>query len=134
MPKLNTANQTIPIILYLIASLLGALGQYFYKLAGLQIGSTPLFKNYFLWLGIILFIAVMGLFVSAYRLGGRMSIVYPIYATTFIWAALIAVLLGKEPWSIKQCIGIISIICGLFLITNSGVHNACIITTSSYKI
>ena len=39
----------------------------------------------------------MVLFVAAFKRGGAMSVLYPIYASTFIWAALIAWLAFHEP-------------------------------------
>ncbi len=106
----------VPIILYLFAAVAGAFGQYFYKLGGIQMDVVPLYRNFYLFLGIILFCLVMVLFVAAFRLGGRMSVVYPVYATTFIWGMLIAVMIGKEPWSLLQLCGVGTIVAGVILI------------------
>ena len=85
MHKLILSNQTMPILLNLLAAIAGAFGQYFYKIGGSKIDLIPLYRNFSLFAGIFLFCLVMTLFVAAFRMGGRMSIVYPAYATTFIW-------------------------------------------------
>jgi len=40
--------------------------------------------------GAACYIAVMVLFVAAFKKGGSLTVLYPIYATTFIWAAILA--------------------------------------------
>ena len=60
-------SQNLPIVLNLVAAFFGALGQYFYKLGGQKLGTVPLYKNYPLIGGILMFCAVMGLFVAAYK-------------------------------------------------------------------
>jgi drug/metabolite transporter (DMT)-like permease len=40
--------------------------------------------------GVACYIAVMALFVAAFKRGGQPSVLYPVYASTFIWAAIIA--------------------------------------------
>ena len=100
-------GQTVPIVLNLVAALLGAFGQYFYKI-GAQRSSLAAIA-----VGVVMFIGVMGLFVLAYRQGGRISIVYPFYATTFLWGALIGVWLEREPWSNWYLLGLGLILAGL---------------------
>ena len=104
------SGQTIPIVLNLIAALLGAFGQYFYKIGAQKSSLTAI------GIGVVMFIGVMGLFVLAYRQGGRISIVYPFYATTFLWGALIGVFLEREPWSNWYLLGLALILAGLAVI------------------
>ena len=40
--------------------------------------------------GAACYIAVMVLFVAAFKRGGSLATLYPIYASTFVWAALIS--------------------------------------------
>ena len=93
------STPVVSIVFFLIASLLGALGQYLYtsgaELAGVSVGSC-LF-NLRLLLGVVCYIAVMALFVAALKKGGALTILYPIYATTCIWAALIALVVYGTP-------------------------------------
>ncbi len=106
------ADQKIPILLNLLAAFLGAFGQYFYKTGAQksQMGSIAI--------GVALFVGVMALFVLAYRYGGKISVVYPFYATTFVWGALIGVFLEKEPWSNWNLAGLFLILGGLTLIAS----------------
>lgn len=108
--------QTVPILLNLLAAVVGAVGQYLYKLGGLRLGTTPLYKNWPLFTGMVLFCFVMVLFVIAFRLGGRLSVVYPVYATTFIWGTLLAVGVEKEPFHWVQMAGIGAILVGVTLV------------------
>jgi drug/metabolite transporter (DMT)-like permease len=107
------SSQTLPAVLYSVAAVLGAVGQYFYKRGGQA--KLPLLRNLDLFLGIGAFCLVMVLFVAAYRLGGRISFVYPFYATTFLWGTLIGIMIDKEPWSPLQLGGILVMIGGIAL-------------------
>lgn len=112
----ESANQFWPIILNLVAAVVGAAGQALYQVGGLQLGSVPLWKNVPLFLGMILFCAVMVLFVVAFKMGGKLSVVYPIYATTFVWGTLIAVYFRGESISAMQIAGLVVIIAGVSLV------------------
>ena len=79
------------ILCFVTASILGAVGQFFYKL-GTDHTTHNLMSYVFNWrilAGVACYIVVMTLFVAAFKVGGQPSVLYPIYATTFIWAALI---------------------------------------------
>ncbi len=113
-------SQLIPILLNLLAALFGAVGQYLYKWGGSRLGQEPIWKNWPLFLGMALFCGVMVLFVLAFKAGGRLSITYPVYATTFVWGFLLAVLADKEPWSVLQLGGILVILAGVILVAVGG--------------
>lgn len=113
---MNTSSQLIPILLNLTAAIFGALGQYFYKLGASQLSTVELYRNWPIHLGIFLFCMVMVLFVSAFKLGGRLSVVYPAYATTFIWATLIAIYVEKETVNLQQLSGILVILLGVGMV------------------
>ncbi|MGZ3710425.1 MAG: hypothetical protein ACXVBE_01660 [Bdellovibrionota bacterium] len=106
------ADQKIPILMNLLAALLGAFGQYFYKVGAQKSSLVSV------GIGVALFVGVMALFVLAYRFGGKISVVYPFYATTFVWGALIGVLLEKEPWSNWNLAGLLLILGGLTVIAS----------------
>ena len=91
--KKVTSNTSLASILcFLAAAFSGALGQYLYKSGADAAGSgwRSYVLNWQLALGVRCCILVMVLFVAAFRIGGRMTVLYPICATTFIRAALIA--------------------------------------------
>lgn len=112
----QNASQTLPIILNLIAAALGAVGQWLYKIGGKQLGLIPILKNWQLFVGMALFCVVMVLFVYAFKLGGRLSVVYPVYATTFVWGMLIAINFDHEPWAWTQIIGVGLVVSGVSVI------------------
>ena len=112
------SDQRIPILLNCLAALLGALGQYFYKKGSALLSERIL--NGPIVLGILMFCGVMGLFVYAYKLGGKMSIVYPFYATTFIWGTLIGVVLEKEQVKPSYYLGLGLLMAGLVVLARQG--------------
>src|SRR5262245_54840227 len=81
----------ISIAFFLLASLLGALGQFFYKSGAEAAGGTlaGYVSNWRILAGVGCYTAVMVLFVAAFKRGGSLTVLYPLYATTFVWAALI---------------------------------------------
>ena len=79
------------VLCFLLASALGALGQHLYKAAADEAPSVPL--ALISWSGIggvLCYVSVMVLFMAAFKRGGSVAVLYPIYATTFVWAMLIA--------------------------------------------
>ncbi len=106
-------SQAIPIILSLVAAMGGAFANWFYKVGANNIGEVAWHKNWYILAGLISFTSVLVLFLLAYKLGGRLFVIYPVYATTYIWAGLIGVYIDKEPWSIWQIIGVGLILMGV---------------------
>jgi drug/metabolite transporter (DMT)-like permease len=80
------------IVMFVIAAFLGALGQFLYKSGAERAGSSiaSYLLNARMLGGVVCYIAVMVLFVAAFKRGGALTVLYPIYATTFIWAAIMA--------------------------------------------
>ena len=110
------SSQFVPILLYLVAGLCGAGGQYLYKLGAAQLGEIPLWRNLPIFGGVFAFCLVMVCFISAFRLGGRLSVIYPMYAVTFIWGLLIGVNVEQEPWSWIQVGGVGTIVLGCVIV------------------
>ena len=107
----------ISIVYFLIASILGALGQYLYKTGADASGDTvkSYLLNYKLLAGVTCYIGVMVLFVAAFKKGGELSVLYPIYATTFIWGALIAMLAFGTPIKPINIMGMVLLLSGMYL-------------------
>lgn len=105
------------ILCFLAASVFGAVGQFLYKSGADQASGTPAsyLLNPRLLAGVICYIAVMVLFVAAFRRGGSLSVLYPIYASTFIWAALIARWVYGEPIQPVNLVGMVLLVGGMFL-------------------
>ena len=88
----------LSLILVLAAALLGAVGQFvFQHAAKTSRGLASVLVSPWAWLGMLTYLSVMVLFTQAFRLGGNVKVLYPIYATTFIWAALGALALHGTP-------------------------------------
>ena len=104
------------ILLFLAASVLGAVGQYLYKSgADAADGTVAGYFNPRILGGVAAYIAVMALFVAAFRKGGELSVLYPVYATTFIWAALIGLAAYGTPIRPVNVAGMVLLIAGMFL-------------------
>ena len=107
----------ISIAFFLIASVLGALGQFLYKSGSEKAGGTlsSYIANPRLLGGVCCYIAVMVLFIAAFKKGGSLTVLYPIYATTFIWGALIAFLAFGTPIKPVNIAGMLVLILGMYL-------------------
>jgi uncharacterized membrane protein len=87
------------ILCVLTASALGAAGQFLYKSGTDRVsgGFWDYLANPRLLGGMLCYLAVMILFIVAFKKGGEVSVLYPVYASTFIFAAVGAwVWLGEE--------------------------------------
>ncbi len=103
-------------VYFLLAALLGALGQFLYKSGAERATGTLLsyLLNGRLLGGVVCYLAVMVLFVAAFRRGGELSVLYPIYATTFIWAAFIALWAYGVPIKPINVFGMVCLVAGMF--------------------
>jgi len=111
--------QTTPaaVFMFIIAAFLGALGQFLYK-SGADRGGGSIASyllNTRLLGGVLCYAAVMVLFVAAFKRGGALTVLYPIYATTFIWAAVIALLVYGTPIRPVNVAGMALLIAGMYL-------------------
>lgn len=88
----STVTPLSSIFCFVAAAFLGAVGQFLYKsgASAANSGWLSYLLNARLAAGVVCYIAVMALFVAAFKQGGSLLVLYPIYASTFIWAALIA--------------------------------------------
>jgi multidrug transporter EmrE-like cation transporter len=107
----------ISLALFAIAALFGAFGQYLYKSGADHADNSA--AGYLLNLrilgGVICYVLVMVLFVAAYKRGGSMSALYPVYASTFIWAAIIGWLAFGSPIKMFHVAGMILLVAGMYL-------------------
>ena len=109
-------SQSIPIVLNLVAAFFGAIAQFLYKQGVRRLGVQPIYENWRLLTGALLFCGITVLFLIAFKMGGRLSVVYPVYATTFVWGTLLAICVEKEPYSIAQIVGIGIVVIGVSVI------------------
>jgi multidrug transporter EmrE-like cation transporter len=100
----------------LSAAMLGALGSYLYK-SGADVADGTLagyLANPRLLAGVACYIAVMVLFVAAFRRGGALTVLYPTYASTFIFSALIGRWAYGTPITGANAIGMILLVAGMY--------------------
>lgn len=123
----------LSIVLFLLAAIVGAAGQFLYK-SGADLATSGLLSFLFntrIVLGIVCYIAVMVLFVAAFKRGGSLTVLYPVYASTFIWAAIIARIAYGTPILPIHMLGWLLLIGGMFLMGWSAPSNADGTTESS---
>jgi multidrug transporter EmrE-like cation transporter len=105
------------IVMFVVAAMVGAIGQFLYKAGASRI--TESLSSYVLnpplLGGVACYVSVMVLFVAAFKRGGEMSVLYPIYASTFIWGALIARVAFHEPIRPINIAGMLVLVAGMFL-------------------
>ncbi len=106
----------VSIILFAIAAVLGAAGQYLYKSGAERMTSSPWScLNLSLLGGVACYVGVMVLFVAAFKRGGALTVLYPIYASTFIWAAVISLAAYGTPIKPVNIAGMVLLVAGMFL-------------------
>jgi len=106
----------VSIALFLMAAVLGALGQYLYK-SGAEKAASGLLSyvlNPRLVAGVVCYLAVMVLFIAAFKRGGELSVLYPIYASTFVWAAVIAWWAYGVPIKPVNLLGMAFLVAGMY--------------------
>ena len=107
----------VSIFFFALASLLGAVGQILYK-EGASLADGTL-KGYLLNArllgGVACYISVMVLFVAAFKKGGALTVLYPVYATTFIWAAIFSVWLYQTQIKPINTLGMALLLLGMYL-------------------
>ena len=106
----------VSIILFAIAAVLGAAGQFLYKSGAVRITNSPWsFLNLRLLGGAVCYVGVMVLFIAGFKRGGQLTVLYPIYASTFIWAALISLTAYGTPIKPVNIAGMALLVAGMCL-------------------
>lgn len=108
------------VALFLLASLLGAAGQFLYKAGtdrAVAAGGRLIdfVANGRIAAGVVCYVLVMACFVAGFRNGGSPAILYPVYATTFLWAALIGRAVGGTAITPVHVAGMVLILAGVAL-------------------
>ena len=113
---MHEATSTLSVFLMLLASVCGALGSFLYKMAIQRAGGSVslLLADYRLWCGILSYLLVMVFFISSLR-GGALSVLYPVYATTFIVSAVICLVVYGTPITLTNLAGMGFLVSGMYL-------------------
>ena len=83
--------------------------------ANLTFDVLSIITNYYLIMGIVLYVIGGALIIIAFR-GGEVSVLYPIIATSYIWVSLLSAKFLGEVMNIFKWIGVLTIIGGIILI------------------
>lgn len=106
--------------LFLLAALsafIGSVGQLEFKrgAGGFELNFYTLVTNFHLMSGVILYVFSTVIYIYVLK-EGRLSIIYPIIATSYIWTTLFARVFLNEPVNMVTWIGILLILMGVTLI------------------
>jgi len=101
----------------IIAALLGSAGQIFLnKGAGGQLTIQGLVTNWYLWGFVATYGCAVLINLGAYRLGGKVSLLYPVISLSYIFSAFLAWKILGENVSTYTWAGTIIIILGVSII------------------
>lgn len=100
-----------------IASILGALGSFFFKKASakLELSFTGLAFNKPLIVGFLLYGLSVSFFVASLKYG-ELSVLYPLASLSFIWITLLSMFFLGEKMNSLKWIGVALIMVGVSLI------------------
>lgn len=99
----------------LVAAVLGAIAPFFFEHGSRQWQGRvfDFVLNPWILAGMLTYVAVMVFFTYAFRMGGSVKVLYPLYATTFIWAALIAMFHQGAPIEPVHIGGMVLLVAGV---------------------
>lgn len=102
----------ISIVYATVASILAAVSFFLYKDGAATCDGSfgDFLRNPKLFIGVLCFFTVVILMVASLRQGGNPQYIYPIYATTFIWAAIIAHFFYNSPLNWVNILGMIALV------------------------
>ena len=114
---MKEATPFLSIFLILCAAICGALGSFLYKTAAADAAGSmgSLLGGVRLWAGIACYLLVMVFFISAFRNGGALSVLYPVYASTFVISAIIGLVAFGTPITGINIVGMVLLVGGMYL-------------------
>lgn len=100
-----------------VAAFLGAIGQLMLRLASERSFALPvLFQNWPLYIfGVVYGLAVI-INIWAYKVGGKIAVIYPVIALSYIFASLMAWRFFGEQVSLLVWVGTVVIVVGVGMI------------------
>ena len=114
-------TKTLAIALILFTTLFTTSAQISLKLGitSLKPGFLGLLSNYYMAIGFFLY-AIAGIFaIIAFR-KGDVSVLYPIFATSYVWVSIVSFYFFKEDLSMLKLAGILIIALGISLVGFGG--------------
>lgn len=110
-------TQLWAIVVVLFAAVLGAFGQLCIKLGSdtISFKIRELLRNRYLIFGVVLYAIATVMAILALK-EGELSVLYPLVATSYIWATLLAKKVLKEDINIYKWSGVVMIMVGVIFI------------------
>jgi uncharacterized membrane protein len=112
---MSTKLWAIGIVLF--STLLTSTAQLFYKFgaAKLSFDILSLITNYELIMGMVLY-AIGGILLILSLRGGEVSVLYPIFATSYIWVSFLSIYFLGEVMNLFKWVGVAAIVIGIVFI------------------
>jgi uncharacterized membrane protein len=109
------------VLAYLLAALLGAVGQLCFKIvAGGDLSSIAALASCpHLWIAALSYVGVMGLFIFGLRCWGEISVLYPVYGATFVFALIFSSVWLDERLDSMAIAGTVLIVLGIALLSQN---------------
>jgi uncharacterized membrane protein len=106
------------IIMIILTTFLTSVAQIFYKAgaAKLSFDLVSLVTNYDILIGLFLYAAGAAIMIIAFK-GGDLTVLYPLFSTSYIWVALMSFFIFEESLNIYRWMGIMVIMTGIILIS-----------------
>lgn len=101
----------------LAAAVCGAMGSFLYKIGAQRSGSSlgSMLTQPRLIGGVLCYLLVMVLLVGAFKNGGALTVLYPVYASTFIFSAILSYFAFGTPIAPQNLAGMILLMGGMYL-------------------
>ena len=111
-------TKSLAIGLMILTTIFTSVAQVLYKFgaAKLEFNLLSLITNYYLIIGMVLYILGAFIMISAFK-GGEVSALYPIIATSYIWVSLMSWYFFKDVLNLFRWMGIFIIIVGIMFIS-----------------
>jgi drug/metabolite transporter (DMT)-like permease len=109
--------KTLAMLLILFTTLFTSSAQISLKLGvnNLKPNIIGLISNYYLIMGFFLYAIAGVLAITAFR-NGEVSVLYPIFATSYIWVSILSFYIFQETLGTLRLLGIFVIIAGISLV------------------
>lgn len=111
------ATKPWAIILVLLTTMVVSAAQLLWKLGSLRFTQDPMsyLANPPLLLGIFLYIIGAAMLILAFR-GGELTVLYPIFATSYIWVSILSMIYLGEAMNAIKWFGVFFIFSGVSMI------------------
>ena len=98
-------------------TLLTSTAQLFWKFGAekLEFNILSIITNVNIFVGILLYVVGGILLIISFR-GGEVSVLYPIFATSYVWVSFLSIFFLGEVMSLFKWLGIFTIMAGIVLI------------------